>query len=57
MIVSSATDKRIIVWSLRVIDLFSEQADAGMFEEPVVDIMFSVGPSQHIPAQMSDRKE
>jgi len=35
MIATSATDKRIIIWRLEVIDLFSDQPEA-MFDEPIV---------------------
>ena len=51
MIATSATDKRIIVWHMRVLDLFSEQPDI-MFDEPQVQIMFSVGPPQQLQQQM-----
>lgn len=44
MIATSATDKRIIVWRLQVIDFFAEAENCAMFDEPVVEIMFSVGP-------------
>lgn len=35
MIATSATDRRIIIWRLDVIDLFSEQPEV-MFDEPRV---------------------
>ena len=43
MIVTSATDKRIVVWRLQVLDLFSDTPEE-MFDEPRVEILFSVGP-------------
>ena len=47
MVATSATDKRIFIWRLQVVDFFSD--DEGMFDEPQVEVMFSVGAAP-IPA-------
>lgn len=45
MIATSASDRRIIVWKMQVLDLFSDEPEV-MFEEPKVEIMYTVGPTQ-----------
>ncbi len=43
MLVSSASDKKIIVWKLTVLDLFSANPDT-MFEQPEVEVMLIIDP-------------
>ena len=43
LIVTSASDKRILVWRLQVVDLFSDVPEL-MFDEPLVEVIFTVGP-------------
>ena len=52
MLATSATDKRIIIWRLQVLDFFSENED-GMFDEPRVEVMFSVGAAT-VPIPLSN---
>ena len=51
MLATSATDKRIFIWRLQVLDFFSDNED-GMFAEPRVEVMFSVGAAP-VPVPLS----